>query len=81
LKDIITALEKEAPHNPPPQAEATEVIHLSEDTSLLQALEELERMNHADPWIATSAGTNHPTHYLKRDMIFSAFYKVKELWK
>lgn len=81
LKDIITILKKDASDNPASEAKANEVIHLPEDTSLLQALEELERMNHTDPWIATSAGTNHPTHYLKRDIIFSAFYKVKEMWK
>ena len=78
LKDIIAAMEEET-HSSVPAA--TEVMNLPEDTPLLQTLEELEKIDHTDLVIEIKTVTNQRTHYLSRDMIFSAFYKVKEKWK
>lgn len=77
LKDIVAATDMSLTT----QTEATKVINLPEDTPLLQTLEELEKMNHPDILIEIKSEIKQQIHYLTRDMIFSAFYKVKEKWK
>lgn len=81
LKDIINVWSEKKHTNPLKKNEATEVLRLPEETSLLQTLEALETSNDADACVEIQSASVQQPGKVTREELFASFYQLKEQWK